>query len=168
VPGITGATQIASHGFAVQTCALDGEGAITCWGSYGVQRAGGTTRLGEEHETLPRIADERVRQIGVGPWEVCAVTESGKVYCHRQSLASARGDDVAVYAEATRVEGIEEATEVAVGVMHACALLADGDVACWGENTHGQLGDGTREVRDHPVLATALADEPASSGGEGS
>jgi hypothetical protein len=168
VPGIAGATQIASHGFAVQTCALDGEGTITCWGSYGVERAGGTTRLGEEHEVLPPIADERVAQIGVGPWEVCAVTESGRVYCHRQSLESARGDEAPVYGGATQVEGLEEATAVTVGAMHACVLLADGDVACWGENTHGQLGDGTRQERTRPVLATVLAGEPARSGGEGS
>jgi hypothetical protein len=30
--------------------------------------------------------------------------------------------------------------QVAVGVSHACALLADGTVRCWGDNTWGQLG----------------------------
>ncbi len=59
VPAIEGVTQIASHDLAVQTCALGGEGAISCWGSYGVERAGGTTPLGGTHETLPPIEGER-------------------------------------------------------------------------------------------------------------
>ncbi len=157
VPEITEAAQIASHGFAVQTCALDPQGAIACWGSYGVERAGGTTQLGEEHEVLPPIPDERAIQIAVGPWEVCATTEAGAVYCYRQSLASARGDEGPVYGEPERIAAVTDATAVTVGTMHACALMADGDVACWGENTHGQLGDGTRSERTTPVLATILA-----------
>ena len=34
--------------------------------------------------------------------------------------------------------------DVAVGYGHACAVLSDGRVRCWGENYNGQLGDGTR------------------------
>ena len=48
------------------------------------------------------------------------------------------------------------AQDVTVGPMHACALLEEGDVACWGSNTNGQLGDGTREDRTTPGLATVL------------
>lgn len=35
------------------------------------------------------------------------------------------------------------ATRVAVGRAHACAVLTDGRVACWGSNAYGQLGIGT-------------------------
>ncbi|HEX9103409.1 MAG TPA: hypothetical protein VF997_14455, partial [Polyangia bacterium] len=31
---------------------------------------------------------------------------------------------------------------LAVGNGHACALVRDGSVACWGANDHGQLGNG--------------------------
>jgi hypothetical protein len=35
------------------------------------------------------------------------------------------------------------ATKVAVGLNHACALLADSTVACWGGNQYRQLGNGS-------------------------
>jgi cysteine-rich repeat protein len=33
--------------------------------------------------------------------------------------------------------------QLATGGAHACALLTDGTVHCWGDNAYGQLGDGT-------------------------
>ena len=43
------------------------------------------------------------------------------------------------------------ATKVAVGAHHACALLDDGTVRCWGKNDRGQLGDGSRTDSPLPV-----------------
>jgi alpha-tubulin suppressor-like RCC1 family protein len=34
-----------------------------------------------------------------------------------------------------------------MGTLFACALRDDGSVRCWGENTDGQLGNGTRSRR---------------------
>jgi alpha-tubulin suppressor-like RCC1 family protein len=33
-----------------------------------------------------------------------------------------------------------DAREIAVGLWHACAVLADESVRCWGDNALGQLG----------------------------
>ena len=35
-----------------------------------------------------------------------------------------------------------KAAQVAVGRFHACALLTDGRVRCWGDNLRGALGGG--------------------------
>lgn len=52
--------------------------------------------------------------------------------------------------------GIEGATQVTAGYDHACALLATGEVRCWGGNSAGQLGDGTLTFRDAPVTVQGL------------
>ena len=54
--------------------------------------------------------------------------------------------------------------DVAVGSGHACAI-ADGDITCWGDNTYGQLGDGTQTSRSTPAtVATASAHQVAVGG----
>src|SRR5262249_29481356 len=43
------------------------------------------------------------------------------------------------------------AIALAVGAEHACALIADGTLRCWGRNNSGQLGDGSILDRSLPV-----------------
>jgi alpha-tubulin suppressor-like RCC1 family protein len=51
---------------------------------------------------------------------------------------------------------MNEAQQVALGYSFGCAVLRSGQVACWGKNTKGQLGDGTTEERAGSVTATGV------------
>lgn len=50
------------------------------------------------------------------------------------------------------------ARDVQLGQAHTCALMCDGSVRCWGDNSYGQLGLGDRDARgDAPMeLGSAL------------
>jgi hypothetical protein len=56
---------------------------------------------------------------------------------------------------------------VSGGRYHNCALQTSGAVLCWGQNTSGQLGDGTKLDRPTPVAVLGLTNAVAvSAGGE--
>lgn len=52
----------------------------------------------------------------------------------------------------------DEPVELTAGWWHACALRRSGRIECWGSNTFGQLGDGTREQRRKPVPVSGIED----------
>jgi large repetitive protein len=43
----------------------------------------------------------------------------------------------------TPIAGLDGAYSVTVGADHACGLLSNSEVKCWGHNEYGQLGNNT-------------------------
>ena len=48
------------------------------------------------------------------------------------------------------VVGLTNASSVAAGNNHTCAVDTGGHTLCWGLNDSGQLGDGTKTSHDKP------------------
>ena len=55
-----------------------------------------------------------------------------------------------------RVPDLTEVVAISAGYSHTLALLKDGTVRAWGDNSMGQLGDGTTETRTRPVPAQGV------------
>ena len=57
---------------------------------------------------------------------------------------------------------------IAAGGAHSCAVLPTGVVRCWGDNSQGQLGDGTTISSTLPVTVQGLAGAHAVAAGNAS
>ncbi len=81
---------------------------------------------------------------------VATVNAAGQVTGQgRGSTTISATSGTATGGAAVRVTAIEFA-EVVAGVWHTCALTPSGLAHCWGANTLGQLGDGSRTDRIFP------------------
>lgn len=65
---------------------------------------------------------------------LCALMKNGKIRCSYQH----EGDSPSFV-----VDGVNDAVQFDFSGMHGCAVQADGRVKCWGDNAHGELGNGT-------------------------
>jgi len=155
--GITNATQIAAG--SASACALLEGGHAVCWGWLG------STGTPTEVKSL---AD--ATQIAVGGYHACAALTTGHAVCWGEDTLGQLGDGLLEQSSPTPVSviGVTNATQVAAGDEHSCALLATGHAKCWGRNRLGQLGtNGTPEESAVPLEVQGLTNATAiSAGGE--
>ena len=98
----------------------------------------------------------------------CAVTPSGTVKCWGGSDFGQLGDNDEVMAALTdsskkfksapvTVANLNGIKQVAVGYNHACAISQTGSVSCWGDNSRGQIGDGSTTFRPQATPVVGLS-----------
>lgn len=111
-------------------------------------------------------------QLALGFNHTCARKKSGTVLCWGDNGAGQLGDGIpfdagprpdALVPQA--VKGIDDAIAIASGLSHTCVVRKAGTVACWGINSFGQLGNGTKERSSSPGPVIGLANAVALSGG---
>lgn len=154
VPGLTDIVGIATHGWT--TCAHAADGSVYCWGDNRYGQLGlGHDRPATGPQHIPTLGG--VKKLVFGG-SVCALLAGGKVACWGYGQISGGEaldpcfDGKTTCATYPRVvAGIDNAVDLANGSGHACALLADERIACWGAGEQGQLGNGLTETRASPV-----------------
>ena len=98
----------------------------------------------------------------------CALHETGSVSCWGDNAFGELGngqteDDSPV---PVPVEGVNDATAIAAGGTHACALHQNGAVSCWGSNSFHQRGTNqTTLLSAIPVSVSGISDAAAVSAG---
>jgi len=104
--------------------------------------------------------------ISAGGDHTCALLTGGSVRCWGGNYAGQLGNGTWTPIStpiAVAVHGISTATAISAGSQHTCALLTGGTVRCWGDNYHGDLGDGTTAERLSPVAVHGISTATAIS-----
>lgn len=141
------------------TCALTSAPDVYCWGNNTYGQLGDGTKVDRSTPTkVPGLGT--IVDIQAGNFETCARDMSGSVWCWGINSNGQIGDGTRT-ASTTPVKTMlpagRTATELAVGGDHACAILDDQTVACWGDGDDGALGTGTSEDQSLPVVVPGFA-----------
>ena len=169
VTGITTATQIKVG--PQHACAVLSSGALQCWGQNGSSLGLGT--LGAASASSPVVPYNisagsdfsNLSQVAFGEDNGCFLGTDGKVFCSgstalhnvvKQNTATSWSDE----SFAQEVTGLPtaggiKASQIELGQEHACALMDDGSVSCWGNG--GRLGNGTSTGTDQSTTTYSLA-----------
>ena len=145
------------------SCALLPDGTLSCWGYNEFGQLGNGTTV--DTSTAVAVAGiTGATAVSAGHHHTCALLGDGTVRCWGANQFGQLGDGTATTDTTpvpVAVGGITTAVAVTTGAYHACALLADGTVRCWGYNEFGQLGNGTTVDTPSPVGVSGL--DPAAA-----
>nr|CAD7453257.1 unnamed protein product [Timema tahoe] len=164
VKGLLGVrvVQVACGSRDAQTLALSDEGMVFSWGDgdFGKLGRGGSDGCSTPHN-VERLNNMGVCQIECGAQFSLALTRSGQVWTWGKGdyFRLGHGSEQHVR-KPTVVEGLrgKKIIHVAVGALHCLSVTDTGQVYAWGDNDHGQQGNGTTTVNRKPALVHGLED----------
>lgn len=131
---------------AEHTCAILENGDLYCWGRNQVYQFGIT---GSVIETSPKHLKpgQKFEKVYAGGDHTCVIDILGETECWGFNLFGETGILSTFYSNNTKFQG-ETFSYFSLGVSagtgqgHACAILSNDGLKCWGSNVFGQLGIG--------------------------
>ena len=101
----------------------------------------------------------------------CALNDGGNVQCWGGNGAGELGDGQSSRAEPFRANPNDltstiltgPAIAIAAGLAHACAVMQDTTVRCWGNNSHGQLGTAAASPPSSNTPVTVMTGTPPNT-----
>lgn len=160
-----------------QTCVLDSAGGLQCWGWNTSGQLGNGTTANFSTPTAATALPGGAAAAAMGSSQSCVLTSVGGVLCFGANGNGQLGNGTTASSlTPVAVAGFSSAVAVATrsvvinagnvaepggtfvsGYGHTCAVTNAGGVQCWGQNDHGQLGNGSTTNSSAPVPVTGLA-----------
>ena len=191
--GAMAGTTITKVATALEAVCAVASGKVFCWGNPYVAGTEDYIGVPVAIDTTGVLAGKTVTDVAVLGSGACVIADK-KPYCWGGNWNGALGnggldEDMEVVPVAVDMSGVlagKEVTSLSASHHTVCAI-ADEKAYCWGENSYGQLGNGTTEDSDVPVavggplasltvtamhqtnnVTCAIADERAFCWGRGS
>jgi alpha-tubulin suppressor-like RCC1 family protein len=139
---------------SAHTCGVTTGDRAYCWGFGGLGGLGdGTTR--NARPTPHAVATtRRFDHLSAGGAHTCGVTLAGRGFCWGDNHKGQLGDGTTTNRLTPTALGVDlPLAQVSASIIpsHSCGVTTDGRAFCWGDNTYGQIGDGTAIQRLRPV-----------------
>ncbi len=140
------------------SCGLTDKGDVYCWGANERSQLGTSDRT---RNLIPNKVYEvsNVVEIAAGSDFACARISDGGIACWGRGDLGQTGDGFEESKDrifATRIPTISSAIGISAGQSHACALVKDKSVLCWGSNDFWQLGNNVSNIEKLPIKVQGL------------
>jgi alpha-tubulin suppressor-like RCC1 family protein len=134
------------------SCGVTTANRAFCWGS------GGAGQIGDG-KTLNRFVPRAVagglsfERVSPGQFHTCGETTTNRAYCWGSNIDGGLGDGTAQNRRLSpvAVSGGLNFSQVSAGFSYSCGRTPSAVAYCWGRNSSGELGDGTRSDRHRPT-----------------
>jgi alpha-tubulin suppressor-like RCC1 family protein len=126
---------------ASHTCAVRGDGLLSCWGQNGDGQLG-IGMVSEMAKQPVEVPGTGWQHVAAGQHHTCGIRDGG-LYCWGRAESYELGlmnNRRMLTPTPTRVENDRQWSAVAVGSMHSCAITVSKRLFCWGRNGEGQIG----------------------------
>ena len=146
-------------------------GALYAWGDNSAGQLGdGTTTQHDSPEAVTLATGITATAVSAGNGFSLAIGSDGNLYAWGDNTEGQLGDGTIIQHKSPEVitlaTGIKP-TAVSAGELDGMAIGSDGKLYAWGDNSFGELGDGTTTQHDSPeviTLATGIKPTAVSAG----
>ncbi|MBM6402322.1 hypothetical protein [Phycicoccus sonneratiae] len=149
-------------GSPMVACAVAGGGAVKCWGDNEVGQLGNGTYT-RTPSSLPPVQvnglTSGVQSVSGGDGTNCAITGTGALKCWGLNSDGELGiGTVSGFSTVpVQVKGLTSGVaQVSATTPTVCAVTRAGAAKCWGDNTSGQVGNGSTTRMTSPAQVTGL------------
>ena len=158
LPSGTTVTAIAAG--STHSLALTSTGQVLAWGANGYGQLGnGSINNSNIPVQVSLPSGFAVTAVDGGDIFSLALTSTGQVLAWGSNAYGQLGNGTLTDRITPTVANVPSGTiviAIAAGSIHSLALTSTGQVLAWGDNTNGQLGDGTNTSSSTPVMVSAL------------
>ncbi|MFH1728549.1 MAG: PKD domain-containing protein [Pseudomonadota bacterium] len=158
-------------GNALHSCAIMTNGAVKCWGANYYGQLGNSINAIYEGSPVDVTdidgddlnGEQTATDLATGYAFSCAILQDDSLKCWGKNSSGQLGNEtndnsyfpvLVSGVEGTTVD--KSASQIVAGTAHACVLLADSSVKCWGHNSSGQLGDASNDSSNIPVQVDGI------------
>jgi alpha-tubulin suppressor-like RCC1 family protein len=172
--GPTALFEVSGGGF--HSCAKASDGTVKCWGDNEYGQIGNGVTLPDGGPPPNVMTPTTVMSLGTGTLHIgggythqCAIKSDKSVACWGlNSSGQITGSTTPDHTPTPQtVTGVSPAVAIGAGFYSTCAVLDTGAVKCWGDDSGGELGDGTKVASPPkpPVGVQGLTDAVSVSVG---
>ena len=144
-----GRSAVALAGGSQYSCAVLDDGSAVCWGSnnFGQLGIGNFVDVDEPTAVTAVPSNRTIAAISGSQQTTYAILDDGSLVSWGRGQNGQFGDGTytatSLTARYASLPAGRTAISIAGGLEHVCAILDDNSAWCWGNNSYGQIGDGT-------------------------